>query len=276
MTQPASLYADQPTRQDAPQDARLRARTLSVAYAQASILSDLTLDIPDGEITVIVGPNACGKSTLLRSLARLQRLSGGQVLLDGKSIHHQRSRGVAQRLAILPQSPTAPEGLTVHDLVSRGRTPHQSALQQWSRQDARAVEQALERTGMAPLAQRSLEALSGGQRQRAWIAMALAQETDILLLDEPTTYLDLPHQIELLTLVQSLNQDSGQTVAMVLHDINLAARFASHMIALRSGEVFAKGRPEQVVTRENMAEVFGLKCQIISDPVHATPHVIPE
>lgn len=256
--------------------ARLRAEALSVSFAQTQILNDLTIDIPAGEITVIVGPNACGKSTFLRSLARLQKPSGGHVFLDGKSIHQQPSRSVAQQLAILPQSPSAPEGLTVFDLVTRGRTPHQSALRQWSLQDKRAVEQALDLTGMGHHANRRLESLSGGQRQRAWIAMALAQETDILLLDEPTTYLDLPHQIELLSLITSLNQKTGQTVAMVLHDINLAARFASHMIALRAGDVFVKGPPDKVVTRQNMEQVFGLSCQIIADPVHGTPHVIPE
>ncbi len=256
--------------------ARLCAKSLSVAIANTPILTDLTIDIPDGEITVIVGPNACGKSTILRSLARLQKPTAGQVLLDGNSILSQASRAVAQRLAILPQSPSAPEGMTVHDLVTRGRTPHQSALRQWSQTDASAVEQALALTGMAPYAKRPLDALSGGQRQRAWIAMALAQDTQILLLDEPTTYLDLPHQIELLSLIQSLNQKTGQTVAMVLHDINLAARFADHMIALRAGDIFARGRPCEVVTRSNMAAVFGLECQIIADPLHGTPHVIPE
>lgn len=256
--------------------ARLHAKALSVAFAKTPILKDLTADVPDGKITVIVGPNACGKSTLLRSLARLQKPGSGDILLDGKSIHKQANRSVAQRLAILPQSPSAPEGLTVQDLVTRGRTPHQSALRQWSHQDAEAVGRALELTGMAPYANRPLEALSGGQRQRAWIAMALAQDTEILLLDEPTTYLDLPHQIELLSLIQSLNQQRNQTVAMVLHDINLAARFADHIIALHAGAIFTKGSPSEVVTRENIKQVFDLRCQIISDPVHGTPHVIPE
>lgn len=257
-------------------NARLRAEALSAAYARTQVLTDLNAEIPDGSITVIAGPNACGKSTLLRALARLQPAAAGQVVLDGKAIHRQPSRSVAQRLAILPQSPAAPEGMTVRDLAARGRTPHQSPLRQWSRRDAAAVDQALERTGMAPLASRPLEALSGGQRQRAWIAMALAQDTGILLLDEPTTYLDLPHQIELLKLVQALNRETGRTIAMVLHDINLAARFATHMITLKSGRVHCRGTPADVVTETVMQEVFGLPCRIIPDPLHGTPHVIPE
>ncbi|UWQ85711.1 ABC transporter ATP-binding protein [Leisingera caerulea] len=259
-----------------PDTARLRAEDLSAGYAGMPVLDSLTAAIPDGGLTAIVGPNACGKSTLLRTLARLQPAGRGQAVLDGKAIHRQSSRSVAQRLAILPQTPSAPDGLTVRDLVARGRTPYQSALRQWSRQDAEAVARALDLTNMASKAHRPLEALSGGQRQRAWIAMALAQETGILLLDEPTTYLDLPHQIELLKLVQRLNRETGRTVAMVLHDINLAARFASHMIALKDGRVFCQGTPSEVVTEAVMKSVFALPCRIIADPVHGTPHVIPE
>ncbi|MFY0310674.1 ABC transporter ATP-binding protein [Leisingera sp. D0M16] len=258
-----------------PDITRLRAEDLSAGYASTPVLDSLTAAIPDGELTAIVGPNACGKSTLLRSLARLQPAAAGQAVLDGKAIHRQSSRSVAQRLAILPQTPSAPDGLTVHDLVARGRTPYQSALRQWSRQDAAAVARALELTNMTGNAHRPLEALSGGQRQRAWIAMALAQETGILLLDEPTTYLDLPHQIELLKLVQRLNRETGRTVAMVLHDINLAARFASHMIALKDGRVFCQGAPSEVVTEAVLQSVFALPCRIIPDPLHGTPHVIP-
>ncbi|UWQ51935.1 ABC transporter ATP-binding protein (plasmid) [Leisingera caerulea] len=259
-----------------PDTARLRAEDLSAGYAGMPVLDSLTAAIPDGGLTAIVGPNACGKSTLLRTLARLQPAGRGQAVLDGKAIHRQSSRSVAQRLAILPQTPSAPDGLTVRDLVARGRTPYQSALRQWSRQDAEAVARALDLTNMAGHGARPLEALSGGQRQRAWIAMALAQETGILLLDEPTTYLDLPHQIELLKLVQRLNRETGRTVAMVLHDINLAARFASHMIALKDGRVFCQGTPSEVVTEAVMKSVFALPCRIIADPVHGTPHVIPE
>ncbi|QDI74305.1 MULTISPECIES: ABC transporter ATP-binding protein [Leisingera] len=258
-----------------PDTARLRAEDLSAGYAGTPVLDSLTAAIPDGGLTAIVGPNACGKSTLLRTLARLQPAGRGQAVLDGKAIHRQSSRSVARRLAILPQTPAAPEGLTVRDLVARGRTPYQSALRQWSRQDAAAVARALELTNMAGHARRPLEALSGGQRQRAWIAMALAQETGILLLDEPTTYLDLPHQIELLKLVQRLNRETGRTVAMVLHDINLAARFASHMIALKDGKVFCQGAPSEVVTEAVLHSVFQLPCRIIPDPLHGTPHVIP-
>jgi iron complex transport system ATP-binding protein len=251
------------------------AKDLSVSFGKSTVLSELFVQIPDGSLTVIVGPNACGKSTLLRSLARLQPVQKGQVVLDGKAIHKQSSRSVARRLAILPQMPTAPEGLSVHDLVVRGRTPHQSALRQWSKVDAEAVANALDETGMTHNAHRPLESLSGGQRQRAWIAMALAQDTGILLLDEPTTYLDLPHQIELLTLVQKLNRETGRTVAMVLHDINLAARFADHIIALKDGKVHREGSPAAVITEQTMDQVFALPCTVISDPVHGTPHVIP-
>ncbi|WP_291729164.1 ABC transporter ATP-binding protein [Leisingera sp. F5] len=258
-----------------PATARLYAEALSVAYARAPVLDHLSAEIPDGALTVIAGLNGCGKSTLLRSLARLQAAGSGQVVLDGKAIHRQRSRAVARKLAILPQSHAAPEGLTVRDLAARGRTPYQSALRQWSNQDAAAVEQALELTGMISWAGRPLESLSGGQRQRAWIAMALAPDTEILLLDEPTTYLELPHQIELLKLVQKLNRETGRTVAMVLHDINLAARFASHVIVLKDGRVFCQGRPSEIVTEAVMQSVFGLACRVIADPVHDAPHVIP-
>lgn len=257
--------------------ARLQAKDLSASYSsRAPVLKDLCVAIPDRELTVIVGPNACGKSTLLKTLARLQPATRGQVVLDGKAIHRQPSRSVARRLAILPQTATAPEGLTVRDLVARGRTPYQSALRQWSHQDATAVAEALELTDMTQHAERPLDTLSGGQRQRAWIAMALAQDTDILLLDEPTTYLDLPHQIELLKLIARLNRDTGRTVAMVLHDINLAARFATCVIALKDGKVHRQGSAQEVITEDIMRSVFGLACRIIPDPVHGTPHVIPE
>lgn len=254
---------------------RLRAETISVGYPGRPVLDGLSLDIPDRKITAIVGPNACGKSTLLRALARLTPVSAGQVLLDERPIGRQRSRAVARQLAILPQSPVAPEGMTVLDLVRRGRTPHQSALRQWSRADAEAVERALSLTGLTELSSRMLDTLSGGQRQRAWIAMALAQDTDLLLLDEPTTYLDLPHQIELLTLVRRLNRDTGRTVAMVLHDINLAARFADHLVALKEGRVRYQGAPGEVITAEMMQDIFSLPCTVIADPIHGHPHVIP-
>ena len=255
--------------------ARLRAADLTVGFNRVPVLNGLSLDIPDGQMTVIVGPNACGKSTLLRSLARLERVGNGQVILDGKSIHTQSSKSVARRMAILPQTPTAPEGLRVRDLVARGRTPHQSPLRQWSTADALAVAEALELTGMTDNANRPLDALSGGQRQRAWIAMALAQDTGILLLDEPTTYLDLAHQIELLILVRRLNAETGRTVAMVLHDVNLAARFADQIVALKDGQVRHQGAPDQVITGPMMQEIFGLTCTVLPCPVHGHPLVIP-
>lgn len=254
---------------------RLRAEAISVDYPGRAVLDALSLDIPDGKVTAIVGPNACGKSTLLRALARLVPVAGGQISLDGQAIEKQRSRAVARQLAILPQAPLAPEGLTVLDLVRRGRTPHQSALRQWSRTDAAAVDRALSLTGLKDTSFQLLATLSGGQRQRAWIAMALAQDTDLLLLDEPTTYLDLPHQIEILALIRKLNHETGRTVAMVLHDINLAARFADHMVALRDGRVRHQGAPAEVVSADMMQDIFSLPCTVIADPVHGHPHVIP-
>ncbi|PRZ45786.1 ABC transporter ATP-binding protein [Tritonibacter scottomollicae] len=254
---------------------RLAARDLSVRFAHNTVLDQLSVDLPDGAVTAIVGPNACGKSTLLRSLARLQKTGTGQVILDGQCIASQNSKSVARRLAILSQSPVAPEGLTIRDLVLRGRTPHQSAWRQHSVEDAAAVAAALTATGLDGMEHRSLDTLSGGQRQRAWIAMALAQDTQLLLLDEPTTFLDLPHQIELLELVRRLNHQTERTVAMVLHDINLAARYCDHIIALRGGHVHSQGSPKDVITETMMQEVFALPCTIIADPNHATPHVIP-
>lgn len=256
-------------------DARLRAEALTSGYGGPLVLDGLSVQVPDGKITAIVGPNACGKSTLLRSLARLERPLGGHVSLDGRPISQQNSRSVARRLAILSQSPQAPAGLGLRDLVLRGRTPHQTAWRQYSARDEASVETALALTGLSDLADRPLDTLSGGQRQRAWIAMALAQETEILLLDEPTTYLDLPHQIDLLELVGRLNRETGRTVAMVLHDINLAARFCDHVIALRQGRVHSEGPPHAVVTPAMMQEVFGLSCTVIADPHHGTPHIIP-
>lgn len=254
---------------------RLRAEEISVDYPGRPVLDRLSLDIPEGKVTAIVGPNACGKSTLLRALARLAPVTGGQVMLDGQGIETQRSRAVAQQLAILTQSPSAPEGMTVRDLVRRGRTPHQSPLRQWSAADAEAVGRALQLTGLTDMAARSLDTLSGGQRQRAWIAMTLAQGTEILLLDEPTTYLDLPHQIDLLALVRKLNRETGRTVATVLHDINLAARFADHLVALKHGSVRHQGAPSEVISAEMMQDIFALRCTVIADPVHGHPHVIP-
>lgn len=258
----------------APSD-RLRADGIQLAYDDLTVIEELDLSIPDGEITVIVGPNACGKSTLLRALARLLRPRRGHIVLDGEDIHTLPSREVARRLGLLPQSPIAPEGILVIDLVARGRTPHQRLFQQWSTDDERAVRAALEATGTLHLADRRVDELSGGQRQRVWIAMALAQETDLLLLDEPTTFLDITHQIDVLDLVARLNREEGRTVVVVLHDLNLACRYAHYIVAMRDGEIVLAGKPTEVVDAEAVADVFGLESVVIPDPVSGTPLVVP-
>ncbi|PYE82329.1 ABC transporter ATP-binding protein [Pseudoroseicyclus aestuarii] len=254
---------------------RLEARALSLAYQGRTIVQELSLAIPDGQVTAIIGPNACGKSTLLRALARILKPAGGAVLLDGRAIAEQPTRSVARSLGLLPQTPLAPEGIAVADLVARGRAPHQGMLRQWSRADEAAVSEALEATGAAPLAGKRIEELSGGQRQRVWIAMALAQETDLLLLDEPTTYLDLRHQIEVLALIRRLNREKGRTIVMVLHDIGLAGRYADHLVAMAEGRVLAEGPPEAVVTPEILRRAFGLEARVIPDPETGTPLVVP-
>ncbi|MYX36832.1 MULTISPECIES: ABC transporter ATP-binding protein [unclassified Streptomyces] len=253
----------------------LRARGLHLAYDNRLVVEDLDLDIPTGRITAIVGANACGKSTLLRALARLLAPRQGVVELDGRALRTVPTRELAQQLGILPQTPVAPEGLTVIDLVSRGRSPHQTWWRQWSKADELAVHEALAATGMADLADRPVDELSGGQRQRAWIAMAVAQGTPVLLLDEPTTYLDLAHQIDVLDLVTDLNRREHRTVVMVLHDLNQACRYADHVIAMKAGRIAAEGPPDEVITAETVADVFGLRCQVTTDPVSGTPLVIP-
>ena len=253
----------------------LRVQDLRVAYDDRVVIDGLDLEIPPGKITAIVGPNACGKSTLLRTLARLLTPKAGAVYLDGRSIHDLPTRQVAQRLGILPQSPVAPEGMTVADLVGRGRAPHQSWWRQWSTSDEGAVASALAATQMTDLADRPVDELSGGQRQRAWIAMAVAQGTPVLLLDEPTTYLDLAHQIDVLDLVVDLNRTEGRTVVMVLHDLPQACRYADHVIAMKAGRVAASGEPASVITEELVDEVFDVRCQVTPDPVSGTPMVIP-
>ncbi len=254
---------------------RLAARSLAVGYGDTLVIDGLHLDIPTGHVTAIVGPNGCGKSTLLRALGRLLPVRGGAVLLDGQPIHRTRTRDVARAIAVLPQAPVAPEGLTVADLVARGRQPHQSWLRQKSRDDEGAVACALEQTGLAGLADTPVDELSGGQRQRAWIAMTLAQGTDVLLLDEPTTFLDLAHAIEVLDLVDQLRHDLGRTVVLVLHDLGLAARYADHLVVMKDGAICAQGRPGDVLTEQCIADVFGLTARIVPDPVTGTPLVIP-
>jgi iron complex transport system ATP-binding protein len=253
----------------------LSTKGLSLAYDGVSIIRDLNLAIPAGKISVLVGANGCGKSTLLRGLARLLKPYGGTVYLDGQSIFNLATKEVAKQLGILPQGPVAPEGLTVRDLVAQGRYPYQNWLQQWSEKDEKIVQQALEITNLLALADRGLDTLSGGQRQRAWIAMALAQDTDILLLDEPTTFLDLAHQIEVLDLLYELNQHQERTIVMVLHDLNQACRYADYLVVVQQGRIFTAGEPKQVMTEEMVQEVFGLGCRIVPDPVVGTPMCIP-
>lgn len=261
--------------QQTSQGPRLRTEALTVGYGEDPVIRDLTLAVPDSKVTTIVGPNGCGKSTLLRTMARLLRPSSGRVLLDDEPIHGVPTRTVARRLALLPQSPIAPEGLLVRDLVGRGRHPHQRWFSQWSADDEAIVESALAMTDTSDLRDRPLEQLSGGQRQRAWIAMTLAQDTDLLLLDEPTTYLDLAHQVEVLELVSRLNRERGRTVAMVLHDLNLAARYSDVIVVMKDGRVVCSGSPGEVVTPQILHDVFGLAAEVIPDPRTGLPIVVP-
>jgi iron complex transport system ATP-binding protein len=254
--------------------ARLRADDVTLAYDGRVISEQLSIEIPDGSFTVIVGPNACGKSTLLRSLSRLLKPSAGSVVLDGKAISSYGAKEVARIVGLLPQTSIAPDGITVADLVARGRFPHQGLIRQWSADDDAAVEHALEVTSTAELRRRQVDELSGGQRQRVWVAMALAQQTPILLLDEPTTYLDIAHQYDLLNLFEDLNR-AGSTLVAVLHDLNQAARYATHMIAMREGEVLATGAPSEVVTEQNVRRVFGVDALVTDDPETGTPLVVP-
>ncbi len=254
---------------------RLQADGVTLCYDRNLVSAELSVAIPEGSFTVIIGPNACGKSTLLRALSRLLAPSAGRVVLDGRSIGEFPAKEVARRLGLLPQSSVAPDALTVADLVARGRYPHQSFLRQWSEADEKAVAAALEATHMTDLSDRLMDELSGGQRQRAWIAMVLAQETPILLLDEPTTFLDIAHQIELLDLLVDLHRQ-GRTVVAVLHDLNHACRYASHLIAMKDGAIVAEGKAVEIVTEQLVETVFGLPSVIIADPVSSTPLVIPK
>jgi len=253
----------------------LEARDLTLAYDQLEVARELSVQIPQGKITCIVGANACGKSTLLRALARLLKPRAGVVLLDGESIHQLPTKTVASRLGILPQSPTAPEGITVADLVARGRYPHQKWFRQWTSADEAVIADAMRATGTIKIAKRPVDELSGGQRQRVWIAMALAQGTDLMLLDEPTTYLDLAHQVEVLDLLVDLNQRDQRTIVLVLHDLNQAARYSHHLIAMRDGALIAAGTPTDVITETLVHGVFGLRCKVVTDEVAGTPLVLP-
>ncbi|OIJ19055.1 ABC transporter [Anaerobacillus alkalidiazotrophicus] len=250
-------------------------KSLCLGYDETIIIKELDLEIPKGEITVFIGGNGCGKSTLLRSISRLLKPKTGSVFLDGKEITTIPAKEVAKKMAILPQSPIAPEGLTVYQLVKQGRYPYQSWIKQWTKADEKKVQNALRVTRLIEFKDRAIDELSGGQRQRAWIAMTLAQDTDIILLDEPTTYLDMTHQIEILDLLFELNEKENRTIIMVLHDLNLACRYAHNIVALKNGAIFAKGKPENVITLEMVKQVFDMECQILKDPLFGTPLCIP-
>lgn len=254
----------------------LRASNLTLAYENACIIENMHIQIPNGKTTALVGPNGCGKSTLLRGISRLLKPKQGSVLLDAQDIWKLPTKELAKRLGILPQGPVAPEGLTVHELVAQGRYPHQSWLQQWSAEDERITREALEITGITGFADRPVDTLSGGQQQRAWIAMTMAQDSDLILLDEPTTFLDLAFQIDVLDLLYRLNTERGKTIVMVLHDLNHACRYADFLIAMRDGQIISQGHPEMVVTEAMVQEVFGIACCIIPDPLTGTPLVVPQ
>ncbi|ELY2859637.1 iron-enterobactin ABC transporter ATP-binding protein [Cronobacter sakazakii] len=254
---------------------RLTGEALTLGYGDFRVADGLNVAIPDGKFTAIIGPNGCGKSTLLRTLSRLMKPLGGQVRLDGQAIQHFATKEVARRIGLLAQNASAPGDITVAELVARGRYPHQPLFTRWRDEDERAVQKAMAATGVTALADQSVDTLSGGQRQRAWIAMVLAQETSILLLDEPTTWLDISHQIDLLELLCTLNRDQGYTLAAVLHDLNQACRYANHLIALRDGKIIAEGAPSEIVDAALIEAIYGLRCMIIEDPVAGTPLVVP-
>ena len=275
MTQASSQVSFANTAEIHTVQSALETKSVTLAYEQNVIAKNLSVEIPNGKFTVIVGPNGCGKSTLLRSLSRLLLPQSGEILLNGENIHSQSTREVAKKLGLLPQSAIAPNGIKVIDLVSRGRFPHQKWFQTWSEADQKAVELAMQATGVMDFSQHNVDQLSGGQRQRVWVAMALAQETSLLLLDEPTTYLDIAHQIELMDLFQDLNRIQGHTLVAVLHDLNHACRYADHLIMIKAGEVIATGSPNEIVTEALIKQVFGLSCLILPDPISNTPLIIP-
>lgn len=256
-------------------DRGLSARDLVLGYGgKEPVVRGVSLDVPHGELTTIIGPNGCGKSTLVKALGRVLKPEAGQVLLHGRNLHAYRGKEAAREVALLPQAPIAPEGISVRGLVRRGRYPHHSLLRQWSPEDDTVIAEALERTGLSAHADAQLGELSGGQRQRAWIATVLAQQTQTLLLDEPTTFLDIGHQYELLEFCQELHRE-GRTVVMVLHDLNQAARFASHLVVMHAGRIVAEGPPDEILSAELVQEVFGLPCEIVPDPQTGTPMVVP-
>ncbi|MDF2958845.1 MAG: yusV [Paenibacillus sp.] len=253
----------------------LSAQQLSLVYGSTTIIERLNLSIPKGKISILIGSNGCGKSTLLRSFARLLHPAQGAVLLNGRNIAQMSTKDVARQMAVLPQGPVLPEGLTVLQLVRLGRYPYQSLFQQWSEEDERQVTKALQATHLEDLKERDVDSLSGGQRQRAWVAMTLAQDTGVLLLDEPTTYLDLAHQVEILDLLYDLNQQEQRTIVMVLHDLNLACRYAHHIVAVNNKGIHSQGLPEDIVTKSMIREVFGMECEIGTDLLFGTPVCIP-
>lgn len=254
---------------------RLYTEQLDIAYGELSIVKNLNIGIPSGKITALVGANGSGKSTILKAMARIMKPKGGNVFLDGKSIHQQSTKDVAKQLAILPQNPVAPDGLTVSELITYGRFPHQKGFGSLTKEDKEIVQWAIEMTGMAEFCDRPVDQLSGGQRQRAWIAMALAQGTNILFLDEPTTFLDMAHQLEVLKLLQKLNSEQKRTIVMVVHDLNHATRYAQHMVAIKRGQVVCSGSPAEVMTHDVLREVFGIEADIIPDPRTGVPLCLP-
>lgn len=253
----------------------LQAQNLHAGYEQKMILNDVQLSIPQNKMSIIIGANGCGKSTLLKTMARLIKPADGEVVLDGKSIHQMPPKQLAKTLGLLPQSPVVPEGITVADLVGRGRFPHQTLFGSWSKKDYEAVAEALEMMNITEFADRNIDELSGGQRQRVWIAMALAQQTDILFLDEPTTFLDITYQVEILDLLTDLNKKYGTTIVMVLHDINLSARYADYLFTMKNGRLIAEGTPQDIITSTLIRETFQLECSVITDPVSNTPLILP-